>query len=67
MVTSKAQIKATLKYKNAHYKRIPLDVNTEFYERLKAAAAASGESVNGYIKAAVLARMENEKAAADPE
>lgn len=37
MATSKAkaQIKATLKYKNKNYKRVPLDIRIEEYEKIK--------------------------------
>ena len=41
-------------------KRIPLDVQKEKYEEIKAAATAAGESVNGYIKKAVDERMERD-------
>lgn len=50
-----------LKYARENLKRIPLDVQKEKYEEIKAAATAAGESVNGYIKAAVDMRMESEK------
>ena len=43
-------------------KRIPLDVQKEKYEEIKAAATAAGESVNGYIKKAVDERMERDNA-----
>ena len=43
-------------------KRIPLDVQKEKYEEIKAAATAAGESVNGYIKKAVDQRMERDNA-----
>ena len=45
-------------YKEKNIKRIPLDVQKEKYEEIKAAAEAAGESVNGYIKTAVDMRME---------
>lgn len=38
------------KYAKEKLKRIPLDVQKEKYEEIKAAADAAGESVNGYIK-----------------
>ena len=41
-------------------KRIPLDVQKEKYEEIKAAAESAGESVNGYIKKAVDERMERD-------
>lgn len=53
-----AQKKAAIKYKEKNIKRIPLDVQKEKYEEIKAAAEAAGESVNGYIKTAVDMRME---------
>ena len=49
---------ASVKYKAQNIKRIPLDVQKDFYEHLSAAAAAAGESVNGYIKKAIEQRME---------
>lgn len=46
------------KYAKAKLKRIPLDVQKEKYEQIKAAAVRSGESVNGYIKKAIDERIE---------
>ena len=60
MSVSEAQMRATRKYKERVYKRIPLDVRLETAEALKAAAAAAGESVNGYIKRAIEERMQRE-------
>ena len=60
MVVSEAQKKSAIKYKNTHIKRIPLDVQLEEYEQIKAHADASGESVNGYIKNAIKSRIESE-------
>ncbi|MBQ7491471.1 MAG: hypothetical protein IJT76_02570 [Clostridia bacterium] len=50
-------------YQKEKLKRIPLDVQKEQYERIKAAADAAGESVNGYIKRAIDERMEREATA----
>ena len=50
-------------YQTEKLKRIPLDVQKEQYERIKAAADAAGESVNGYIKRAIDERMEREATA----
>lgn len=47
-------------YKRDNIKRVPFDMQITDYERLKAAADAAGESVNGYIKRAVAERMEKE-------
>lgn len=60
MTYNEARKKATLKYTAANIHRIPLNVQNQEYEQIKAAAAAAGESVSGYIKAAVRSRMESE-------
>ena len=46
--------------KKRSLKRIPLDVQKEKYDEIKAAADKAGETVNGYIKKAIEQRMENE-------
>ena len=60
MVYTEANKKADMKYQKAHIKRIPLDVQKEKYDEIKAAADKAGETVNGYIKKAIEQRMENE-------
>ncbi len=57
MTTSKAQLQAIAKYKAKAYKRIPLDYPISEYDELKRAAANNGESVNGFIKAAIRDRI----------
>lgn len=54
--------KYDIEYAKNKLKRIPLDVQKEKYEKIKAAATAAGESVNGYIKKAVDERMERDNA-----
>ena len=54
--------KYDIEYAKNKLKRIPLDVQMEKYEEIKAAATAAGESVNGYIKKAVDERMERDNA-----
>lgn len=49
-----------LNYAKEKLKRIPLDVQKEKYEQIAQAAAAAGESVNGYIKTAIEQRMERD-------
>ena len=44
-------------YQKSKLTRIPLDVQKEKYEEIKAAADAAGEKVNGYIKKAIDQRM----------
>lgn len=46
-----------LEYAKKKLKRIPLDVQKEKYEEIQIAATAAGESVNGYIKKAIDARL----------
>ena len=54
--------KYDIEYAKNKLKRIPLDVQKEKYEEIKAAATAAGESVNGYIKKAVDQRIERDNA-----
>lgn len=58
---SENKLKYNLEYAKKNLKRIPLDVQKEKYEEIKAAADKAGETVNGYIKKAVDDRMEKEK------
>lgn len=60
MTTSAAQKRASAKYRKNNYHRVPLDLQHDDYEKLKAAAGAAGESINGFIKKAVFARIESE-------
>lgn len=60
MALTDAQRQATAKYKEKNIKRIPLDVQKEKYEEIKAAAEAAGEKVNTYIKKAIDERMERD-------
>jgi hypothetical protein len=52
---------ASKKYKAGKIKRVPLDMQISDFERVKEAAAAVGETVNGYIKKAIFDRLEREK------
>lgn len=47
---STRKAKYDIQYAKSRLKRIPLDVQKEEYEQIKAAADAAEESVNGYIK-----------------
>lgn len=64
MAVTESQKQAHYKYEKKAIKRIPLDVQKDHYLQIQAAATAAGESVNGYIKTAILQRMEREQAAA---
>lgn len=49
-----------LDYAKKNLKRIPLDVQKEKYDQIKAAADSAGEKVNSYIKRAIDERMERD-------
>ena len=61
MSSTDAQKQARYNYAKKSLKRIPLDVQKEKYEEIKAAADKTGESVNGYIKKAIDERMKREQ------
>ena len=61
MSLTDAQKQARYNYAKKSLKRIPLDVQKEKYEEIKAAADKTGESVNGYIKKAIDERMERDQ------
>lgn len=54
---TKARGQSNIAYAKKALKRIPLDVQKEKYEQIKAAAQAAGETINGYIKTAIDERM----------
>lgn len=60
MTLSDKRKESMYNYAKTKLKRIPLDVQKEKYEEIKAAATAAGESVNGYIKKAVDQRMKHD-------
>ena len=60
MAVSKERQAQMLKYAKDKLKRIPLDVTKEKFEIIKAHADAAGQSVNGYIKDAIDARIDND-------
>ena len=49
-----------IQYAREHLKRVALDLTHDDYAVLQKAAAASGESVNAYIKRAVALRLAND-------
>ena len=61
MALTESQKQARYNYAKKSLKRIPLDVQKEKYEEIKAAADAAGEKVNRYIKKAIEERMERER------
>ena len=58
MAYNESRKKASIEYAKRSLKRIPLDVQKEKYDEIKAAADKAGETVNGYIKKAIEQRME---------
>lgn len=61
MAYSENKRRYNIEYAKQNIKRVPLDMQLSKYEKLKEAAAAAGESVNGYIKTAVDMRMKRDK------
>ena len=59
MALTEHQTKIRLEYARKKLKRIPLDVQKDEYDKIKAAADAAGEPVNTYIKTAIRRRMES--------
>lgn len=47
-------------YTREHYHRVPLNLRHETYDAVAAAAKKSGDSVNGWIKRAIEARLQRE-------
>lgn len=60
MALTESQRKANDKYIRDHYQRLPISYPKEFCEKVKQAAAESGESVAGYIRKAIEKRMAGE-------
>lgn len=60
MSTKEDKAKYDILYAKTKLKRIPLDVQKEKYEEIKAAADRTGEKVNQYIKKAIDERMERD-------
>ena len=56
-----------MEYAKKNLKRVPLDVQKEHYERIKAHAEGHGETVNGFIKRAVDSQMERDDASGPQE
>ena len=60
MALTEQRKESMYKYAREKLKRIPLDVQKEKYEEIKAAADAANEPVNGYIKKAIDERMQRD-------
>ncbi len=60
MSVSEKQKQSAIKYKKKNIKRVPLDMQMSTYERLVAAATATGMTVNGFIKQSINEKIERE-------
>lgn len=60
MSNKEARYQAQYRYAAKNLKRVPLDLRLSDYAALQAAAVASGESVNGWIKEAIKRRLFND-------
>lgn len=60
MPLTEAQKQSRYNYAKKNLKRIPLDVQKEKFEEIKATSEKVGETVNGYIKKAIDERMERD-------
>ncbi len=60
MATKESKNRAHYKYAKKNLKRIPLDVQNEFYNRIKTAADSLGMPVNTYIKNAISVQLEKD-------
>ena len=61
MADNESKKKYDIQYAKNKLKRIPLDVQKEKYDEIKAAAVIAGETLNRYIKNAISQRMEREQ------
>ena len=62
MPISEKRRETMMEYARKNLKRIPLDVQKDSYEQIKAHAESRGESVNGFIKRAIDETMERDGA-----
>lgn len=68
MTVSKAQQKATTKYKKTNYGEIKLLISPkEKKEEIQAHANTMGESMNGFVNRAIIETMERDNAITTPE
>lgn len=61
MAITEKRKETMMEYAKKNLKRVPLDVQKDYYDQIKAHAAAQGESVNGFIKRAIDETMKRDK------
>ena len=59
---SEKRKKSMIEYARRNLKRIPLDVQNDYYERILAHTEKRGEKVNAFIKRAIKTQMERDNA-----
>ena len=57
MPVSEAKMKANKKHDDAHFKYQSVKLKIEEYEELKAAVEQSGETMNGFLRAAIMEKI----------
>lgn len=60
MTSKENKAKYDIEYARKNLKRIPLDVQKDFYSEIRDHAKSNNESVNKYIKNAIIQRMDSE-------
>ena len=61
MAITEKRKETMMEYAKKNLKRVPLDVQKDYYDQIKAHASAQGESVNGFIKRAIDETMKRDK------
>ena len=61
MALSPAKRKSNDKYLKAHYAKLTVSYPREYVETVKAAAKARGETLAGFVKAAIDAKLREEQ------
>lgn len=60
MPLTEAQKRARYNYAKKSLKRVPLDMQLDFYDRIKSVAESLGMPVNTYIKNAIMAQLDKD-------
>lgn len=58
MASSKAHIAAVKRYNKTHYKDITMIFKPDEFERLKSYCESTGESITGFVTAAIVAALD---------
>jgi len=66
MPATKAQQKATAKYRKENYDQLKVEVKKGNKDIIKAHAASMGESLNAFVNRAIIEIMEKDNIGSDP-